>query len=536
MINENFKVEDRIIKISLIFALIALSIGGIFGITQLISRTPYLISIDPSTYYTLLTGHGVLMAIVWISFVIIAIAIFVVTRALNISLNKSLLNSSILLSLVGSVISLITILSGNSNVLYTFYPPLEAYSTFYIGLLILVIGTWLFTACIFIAYFRWRKNNPRSSIPIPVYGVLTTLIVWLEATPGLFIEIVKDLLPMSLLGLSISPLEARTYFWYFGHPLVYFWLIPAITLWYFIIPKVLNTNLYSENMAKVVFILFIITSTPVGLHHQFFDPGIDNYFKFLQTILTYIVAIASFLTAFNILATLENKFREEGNNSILGWLKYLPWKNPTFSSIMLAFIVFGVGGITGIINASYMLNYEVHNSTWIVGHFHNTVGTAVTLTFMSSLYFLAPILFRKNLFNFKLAQIQPYIWFVGMMIFSISYYIAGLSGMPRRTSSILNYPFIPNDWILISIIASFGGIFLFTSGVFFIYNTSMTLWRGKVGLINGAIMNFEKNKMTVLDNLRIGVYIAIVIIIVAYRLPIYKLYSMGLNTQPPVIP
>jgi len=75
-------------------------------------------------------------------------------------------------------------------------------------------------------------------------------------------------------------------------------------------------------------------------------------------------------------------------------------------------------------------------------------------------------LFRKNLFNFKLAQIQPYIWFVGMMIFSISYYIAGLSGMPRRTSSILNYPFIPNDWILLSIIASFGGIFLFTSGVF----------------------------------------------------------------------
>jgi len=64
----------------------------------------------------------------------------------------------------------------------------------------------------------------------------------------------------------------------------------------------------------------------------------------------------------------------------------------------------------------------------------------------------------------------------------------------------------------------------------------MTLWRGKVGLINGAIMNFEKNKMTVLDNLRILVSIAIVIIIVAYGLPIYELYSMGLNTQPPVIP
>jgi len=59
---------------------------------------------------------------------------------------------------------------------------------------------------------------------------------------------------------------------------------------------------------------------------------------------------------------------------------------------MLAFIVFGVGGITGIINASYMLNYEVHNSTWIVGHFHNTVGTAVTLTFMGSLYFFSAYL------------------------------------------------------------------------------------------------------------------------------------------------
>src|SRR5579875_881027 len=305
----NFKLEDRFSKIAIVFAFTVLAIGGMFGLLQLLTRTPYSpIQLSPDQYYLSLTAHGVLLAIVWTAFFIMGLAVFVISRELNINLNKYLLQGSLILSIVGVIMTTAAILSGTSNVLYTFYPPMNASALFYLGLTILILGTWIFAATIFLAFIRWKKAT-KSAIPIATFGVLTTLIIWLEATPGVAIEVIKDLIPMSLFNTPVDVLEARTYFWYFGHPLVYFWLLPAITLWYFFIPRLLNTKLYSERLPKVAFILFILFSTPVGIHHQFVDPGIANQYKFLQSVLTYLVTIPSFLTAFTLLATMEKSYR-----------------------------------------------------------------------------------------------------------------------------------------------------------------------------------------------------------------------------------
>jgi len=532
----SYSTENRFIKISIIFSFISLALGGLFGLIQLLARTPYILNIDPQIYYMVLTGHGVLMAIVWTAFFIMGIAVFVTTRVLKVNLNKVLLNSSLILSLIGTILAAIAILSGQANVLYTFYPPLKAHPLFYLGAAILVIGTWIFAVAIFLAFLSWRKSHKKEAIPLPIYGVIATLIVWLEATPGLAIEVLKDLIPMSLFGSPVDVLEARTYFWYFGHPLVYFWLIPAITLWYFTIPRILNTELFSETMAKVVFILFIITSTPVGIHHQLVDTGIDPSYKYLHTVLTYTVAIASFLTAFNIIATLEKSYREKGGRKLFGWIKNQPWNNPVFASLGLAFIIFGLGGIGGIINASYSLNYIVHNTVWIVGHFHTMVGTAVTLTFMGATYLLSPFIFGRNIFSGRLALWQPYLWFVGMMIFSLSYHIAGIFGMPRRTSSILSYSPIPSEWVYLSQIAMIGCLILFLSGVLFISNIGLTLIKGPVISMNGESLNIDPKPNTMFDNLKIWIIIAVILIIVAYILPFMEIYTRGLSPVQPRLP
>ena len=267
------------------------------------------------------------------------------------------------------------------------------------------------------------------------------------------------------------------------------------------------------------------------------DTGIDPSYKYLHTVLTYTVAIASFLTAFNIIATMEKSYREKGGKSIFGWITSLPWKNPAFASLGLAFIIFGLGGIGGIINTSYTMNYVVHNTVWIVGHFHTMVGTAVTLTFMGATYILSPFIFGRNIFSNKMALLQPYLWFIGMLIFSISYHIAGISGMPRRVSSILSYPIVPQEWITLSQIAMIGGIILVLSGILFISNIGLTLIKGPIVSMNGASLNLNsKADPTLLDNLKIWIIVAVILIVIAYALPFSEIYSRGLSPVPPRLP
>jgi cytochrome c oxidase subunit 1 len=97
-------------------------------------------------------------------------------------------------------------------------------------------------------------------------------------------------------------------------------------------------------------------------------------------------------------------------------------------------ILFIFGGIGGIINASYNLNLLVHNTSWIPGHFHLTVGSATTLTFMGISYWLVPKLTGRRLLSNKLALAQVWTWFFGMLLFANGYHAMGLYlGAPRRT-------------------------------------------------------------------------------------------------------
>src|SRR5699024_12444403 len=84
-------------------------------------------------------------------------------------------------------------------------------------------------------------------------------------------------------------LLSRTFFLYFGHPLVYFWLLPAYMAWYAIIPKIIGGKIFSDSLARLTFILLLFFSIPVGFHHQLTEPGIDPFWKYMQVILTMIV-------------------------------------------------------------------------------------------------------------------------------------------------------------------------------------------------------------------------------------------------------
>ncbi len=541
----DLRVENRFTIVTIALAITSLALGGLFGILQLLSRTPYypkLVGYD--TYYTVLTAHGVLLALVFTTFYIMGISTYILSRQFQVNFDPRMLWSSLAVTLLGVVLAAAAILSGNAKVLYTFYPPLKGHPLFYIGAALLIIGSWIYMVEVFRVYFKWRRAHPDAKLPVPAFGIIATFIIWLIATPPVAVEVVLLLIPMSIFGMSVDVLLARTLFWWFGHPLVYFWLLPAIAMWYYLAPRVLGVPLFSETMAKVAFVLFIVASTPVGLHHQFVDPGISPVLKFIHTIFTFIVASPSMLTAFNVLATLERAGRARGGSGLIGWLFKLPWTNLAFAGIIVPFLLFGNGGISGIINASFQLNTVVHNTVWVVAHFHTTVGGATALTFIAVTLLLIRELLGRELIAPKLAVAGIYLWGLGQYIFSLGYYLAGIEGVPRRTADLLYGGLAPPSWITWLQVGAIGGMIFWISGVILvgiIVASALFGKRVKVGE-DEMLLDFKYtpvrngNGGAVLDNLKLWLIVAIMLVVIGYLPTLAEVLGRGLVPAPPIPP
>ena len=127
-------------------------------------------------------------------------------------------------------------------------------------------------------------------------------------------------------------------------------------------------------------------------------------------------------------------------------------------------ILFILGGFGGLVNASYSMDTVVHNTIWIVGHFHVTVGGPVALTFLGAAYWIIPRITGRALWQPRLALFQTRLWFFGMVIMSLSMHYAGLLGAPRRTAEV-GYlgAGAANAGAPYMLLAAAGGFFLFLS-------------------------------------------------------------------------
>jgi cytochrome c oxidase subunit 1 len=359
--------------------------------------------------------------------------------------------------------------------------------------------------------------------------MLATIIVWYLATAGLAMEVVGMLIPWSL-GLvdTIDPLVARSLFWWFGHPFVYFLLMPAYVIWYTILPRVAGGKLFSDPLGRMVFILFVVLSTPVGFHHQFADPGISAGWKLAHTITTFAVIYPSFVTAFTIIASLEVAGRMRGARGLFNWIGRLPWSDPVFASIALAMIGFAFGGFGGAINAAYAMNGMVHNTAWIQGHFHVTLGTTVALTFMGATYWLLPRILGRALRFRALAIAQPYLWAAGMVLFSTSYHIAGLRGLPRRVYSAALTGSEGAAWHTLTVVAAVGGVILFVSALCFVVVVAGT-WIGR-RTADPAGFEFAQalhppTATGVWDRFGLWTILAVILVVAAYAYPLWTLLA-----------
>jgi cytochrome c oxidase subunit 1 len=227
---------------------------------------------------------------------------------------------------------------------------------------------------------------------------------------------------------------ARTLFSVTLHGIVYFWLMPAYIAFYTFLPQAAGGRLYSDTMGRLTFIMFLIFSLPVGMHHLFADPEHGVGLKFLQSFLTFFVVLPTLLTVYSISASLEIAGRHRGGRGLFGWIGALPWDEPMVLAAALSLVMLGGGGFGGIINMSYAMNSMIHNTSWVTAHFHLIFGGAVVIMYFAIAYEMWPRITGKPLRSRKLARRQLWLWFWGIMIVTIPWHMTGLMGQPRRVA------------------------------------------------------------------------------------------------------
>lgn len=529
------KVDEKdalLVMAHMYVALIALLLGGTAGLLQTLVRSGHFELPAPFGYYQILTIHGVLLGLIFTTFFIMGFQTAAVSRTSGALSDKQRIIAWIgfWMMTIGTIMAASMVLTNQASVLYTFYAPLKAHWIYYLGLALVIVGSWINSMGHCLRWEQWRKEHPRQTTPLISYMAVCNSLLWFVSSLGVAIEVVFLLLPWSF-GLveRVDVLLTRTLFWYFGHALVYFWLLPAYMVWYCVIPKIIGGKLFSDGLARLSFIMFVLFSIPVGIHHQLTEPGIDSSWKYLQVVLTMMVVIPSMITAFSIFATFELRGRELGAKGMFGWLRKLPWKDARFFAPFIGMVAFIPGGAGGIINASFQMNQVVHNTIWVTGHFHLTVATTVALTFFGAAYWLIPHLTGRTFTSTLnvLGMIQTICWAIGMAIMSGSMHFEGLLGAPRRSAfSDYGGAEIASTWASYQVAQAIGGTLLFIGILLFLYICLQLILFSPIGEQEFPIAELApqaERTPPILENFKVWIVVLVALILIAYTFPIYNI-------------
>ena len=471
----------RLVAAHIWVAIAAFAVACLLGVWQMWARSPLEAPAHTAAnYFRSVTLHGVSMAFVLTTFFIMGFGYYVAETSLRRPVTwLAPAWAAFWLGIAGTLMAALSVISGNASVLFTFYPPLTATPWFYIGLVLVVVASWIWSFIMILAMRDWKTANPGQAVPLVMFATVANAVMWLWTTVGVSAELLFQVIPAAFgWNAMIDVGLSRTLFSWTLHAIVYFWLFPSYIAFYTMFPRAAGGRLYSDTMGRLAFVLFIIYSLPVGLHHLFMDPEHSNGFKFLQMFLTALVSVPTLLTVFTITASAEIAGRMRGGRGLLGWIGALPWDRPMVLATGLAFIMLFWGGGGGLINMSYGMNAMIHNTSWVTAHFHLIFGGTVVIMYQAICYSIWPSLTGRNFPDLRPLRIQLWLWFVGMMVMTLPWHWLGLQGQWRRVAAFdYSNPIIHSwgPWVIVSLV---GGIVLAISAFLFVFNLAMLHRRG----------------------------------------------------------
>lgn len=277
-------------------------------------------------------------------------------------------------------------------------------------------------------------------IGTPVIGI-TILLVIIERVFGV------GLFDPALGG---DPILFQHLFWIYSHPAVYIMILPAMGVVSEIIPTFARKHIFGYKAIAFSSLAIAFIGTLVWGHHMF-TSGMSDTARWVYSLLTYIVALPSAIKVFNWVATMYK-----------GSIRM----SAPFAFVMAFIVLFSIGGLTGLILGSVATNVHVHDTYFVVAHFHFVMFGGTGFIFFGALHYWFPKMFGK-MYNEKVALTAVGILTVGFLMLYFTMFILGYEGMPRRY-----YDYLPQfqtlhiiatvgSWVLISgLILMFGNLYV----------------------------------------------------------------------------
>ena len=479
---------DALIKANAVVATVALLIGGVAAILVLLTRWQAVHLLGAVWFYRVLTIHGMNMLIFFILFFEMAVLYFASAVLLNSRVAAPKLGwVAFALMVIGMGMVEWTMFTGRADVLFTSYVPLRAHPLFYLGVILFAVGALVVVALFFATLVvAKRERTYEGSVPLVTFGAMTAAIIAVVTLlHGAAIYIPTFLWSMGMM--KVDPEVYRLVWWGLGHSSQQINVAAMVSIWYLLGALTVGAVVVNEKISRTAFVLYILFISMASAHHLLVDPGFGPAWKIVNTsYFMYMAVLASMIHGFTVPAGVEMGMRLRGFiQGIFGWLRRAPWGDPGFSALCLSVVVFGfVGGITGVTFGTEQINIIAHNTLRIPGHFHATVVSGTAMAFMGITYYVIPLIFRKKVAFYRMAKWQPYVFGIGMLVFSMAMTFAGTFGVPRRHWDItfagapFDVPFSPAVDLIIGIMA-LGGLTAAVGGGMYIVTTVWSVFFGK---------------------------------------------------------
>lgn len=305
-------------------------------------------------------------------------------------------------------------------------------------------------------------------LPIVVWMQLTAAVIFMLSVGPLIAGAIMLLLDR-IIGTTFylpegggEPLLWQHLFWFFGHPEVYVLLLPGLGIVMEVISVFSRKPVFGYRPIVYSTIIAGFLSFIVWAHHQFIS-GMDPRLAMPFSITTIIISVPFALVVFAIMATL--------------WRASISFTTPMLFAVG-SLGVFIFGGLTGIFNGSAPVDIYIHDTYFVVAHFHYTLFSAVFFGGFAGIYFWFPKMFGRMM-NEPLGKIHFWLTFIFFNSVFIPMHLVGLRGMMRRIANPMQYEFLKPIEPLNTFITLMA-ILLLLSQVFFVINFFMSLIRGKV--------------------------------------------------------
>lgn len=482
------RTAELLIRANAVAATVALLIGGVAAILVLLTRWQAVHLLPADWFYRILTVHGMSMLIFFILFFEMAVLYFASAVLLSSRVaTPRLAWGSFWLMVVGAVLVEYEMWAGKADVLFTSYVPLRADPLYYLGVILFAVGALIVVGIFFgTLVVAKRERTYQGSVPLVTFGAATAAIIAV-ITLGHGAAIYIPTFLWSLGVMNVDPEVYRMVWWGLGHASQQINVAAMVSIWYLLGALTIGALVLNEKISRTAFVLYVLFISMAAAHHLLVDPGLSPAWKVWNTSYAmYLAVLASMVHGFTVPAGLELGQRVRGlTKGLFEWLRKAPWSDPGFSSLIFSVIIFGfLGGITGVTFGTEQINIIAHNTLRIPGHFHATVVGGTALAFMGVTYYLIPLIFRKRVAFWSLAKIQPWLFAIGMTVFSIAMTFAGTFGVPRREWDItfsgapFDVQFNPAVDLVIGIMA-IGGLLAAAGGGIYILVTVWSVFFGE---------------------------------------------------------